>query len=304
MGQQLPLTIETGTAVACNLCGGETADHLFTKFGFDLVRCRGCGLAFVGNPPGEEAVKAFYTAQADYHGELLDPGHPSFDRMRGVARQHVSFLKRSRPDLTSLRVLDVGCSSGLFLDEARAAGAIPFGAELSPDTARFAASHFGLDIHQGDWRTAGYDPASFDVITLFDVIEHLPDPRRELEALLPLLKPGGMLLQSTPDIDGLFPRLSYPLAKSLDYWPHPEPPHHLYQFSAKTLTALTKAAGYHVTRADQTNIHLSYSFGSPQHWRRSPKMLAYAALFAPVAAAAPLLGMGDWLYLAAERRDD
>lgn len=301
MGQEMPLTIETGTAVACKLCGGETADLLFRKFGFDLVRCRGCNLAYVGNPPDEEAVKAFYTAQADYHGELLDPQHPSFERMRGIARQHVGFLKRSRPDLGGLKILDVGCSSGLFLSEVRKEGAKVFGAELSPDTAKFARDHFGLDVHQGDWRGAGYELGAFDVITLFDVIEHLPDPKAELEALLPLLKPGGLLLQSTPDIDGLFPRLSYPLANRLDYWPHPEPPHHLFQFSARTLGELTRAAGYDVTRADQTSIHLSYSFGTPQHWRRSPKMLAYAAVFAPVAAIAPLVGMGDWLYLAAER---
>ena len=301
MGHELPLNVETGTQVACNMCGCEYAEPLITKFGYDLVRCKNCGLAYVGNPPDEAAVKAFYTAQADYHEELLDPAHPSFERMRGVARQHVAMLKRSRPDLSGLKILDVGCSSGLFLDEVRKTGARTFGAELSPDTAAFAKRHFGLDVHQGDWRSAGYGEAAFDVITLFDVIEHLPDPLAELEALLPLLKPGGLLLQSTPDIDGLFPRASYPLAKRLDYWPHPEPPHHLFQFSARTLSAMTERAGYSVTRTDQTRIHLSYSFGTPRHWRRSPKMLAYAALFAPIAAIAPLVGMGDWLYLAAER---
>ena len=301
MGHEAPLQAETGQTIACNLCGGHEAVHLFRKFDFDLVRCSTCGLAYVGNPPDAAAVEAFYSAQADYHNELLDPTHPSFGRMQEIARQHVKMLKRSIPDLTGLKVLDVGCSSGLFLDEVRKEGALAFGAELSPDTASFARKHFGLVVHNGDWRSAGYGPANFDVITLFDVIEHLPDPLAELEALLPLLKPDGIILQSTPDIEGLFPRLSYPLAKPLDYWPHPEPPHHLFQFSEKTLSAMVEKAGFRVTRADQTNIYLSYSFGTPKHWRASPKSLAYAALFAPVAALAPLLGMGDWLYLAAKR---
>ncbi len=108
-------------------------------------------------------------------------------------------------------------------------------------------------------------------------------------------------MQSTPNIDGLFPRLSYRLAHRLDYWPHPEPPHHLYQFSAATLSALTRKAGYEIVRADQTRIQLGYSFGGPASWKASPKLLAYAALFAPSAVIGPWFGLGDWLYLAARR---
>lgn len=305
MGQDIKLDTASPAAAAqaatCNMCGSSGAGHLFRKFGYDLVRCTGCGLAYIANPPDAEAVAAFYTAQADYHDELLDPAHPSFQRMQGVARQHLAMLRRSIPQPEGLKLLDIGCSSGLFLAEARRAGFESFGAELSPDTAGFARSHFGLDVHTGDWRDAGHADGAFDVITLFDVIEHLPDPLAELQAIRRLLKPGGLLLQSTPDIDGLFPRLSYPLARKLDYWPHPEPPHHLYQFSARTLSAMTRWAGYEIARKDQTRISLEYSFGSPRHWRRSPKMLAYAVLFAPAAFIAPWLGMGDWLYLAARQ---
>lgn len=298
MGQEL--RIETvGTAAACNLCGSHEREHLFRKFGYDLVRCRGCELVFVGNPPSAEEVTGFYTAEADYHRELLDPADPAFTRMRGIAQQHIGFLRRSIASPRGLKLLDIGCSSGLFLDEARKEGYDVHGAELSPDTAAFARQHFGLNVHPGDWRDAGYADGSFDVITLFDVIEHLTDPQAELVAIRRLLKPGGLLLQSTPNIDGLFPQLSYLLANRLDYWPHPEPPHHLYQFSVKTLTAMTENAGYQVTRADQTRIHLGYSFGTPANWKISRKLLPYAILFAPSAIVGPWIGKGDWLYLAA-----
>ena len=203
---------------------------------------------------------------------------------------------------SGLRLLDIGCSSGLFLDEARAAGFEVRGAELSADTAAFAREPLRRSTcTPATGATAGIADGSFDVITLFDVIEHLPDPLGELRAIRRLLKPGGLLLQSTPNIDGLFPRLSYALAKRLDYWPHPEPPHHLYQFSDRTLAELTERAGYEVSRIDQTRIQLGYSFGTPASWRASPKLLAYAALFAPVAVIGPWLGMGDWLYLAARK---
>ena len=305
MGQELAIDFASGIAatepVCCNMCGGSEHRHLFRKFGYELLRCRHCDLVFVGNPPGAEEVAAFYSAEAAYHGELLDPADPAFGRITEVARQHLAMLRRGVPRGQGLALLDIGCSSGLFLNEARGAGFTVRGAELSPDTAAFARGHFGLDIHAGDWREAGYADASFDVVTLFDVIEHLPDPLAELRAIRRLLKPGGVLLQSTPNIDGLFPRLSYKTAKLLDYWPHPEPPHHLYQFSDRTLADMTERAGYEVTRVDQTRIAFGYNFGGPGSWKVSPKLLAYALLFAPSALVGPWLGMGDWLYLAARK---
>lgn len=302
MREGFVLTPTAPAAPRCNLCGGEDRRPLFRKAGYDLARCGDCGLVYVANPPEAAAIAALYTATESYHAGLLDPAHDDFRRMRRIARQHLRMLRRSVPAPAGVRLLDVGCSTGLFLNEARQAGFAVHGAELSGATARFARDHFGLDVHAGDWRDAGYADESFDVITLFDVIEHLADPLAELVALRRLLKPGGLLLQSTPDIDGLFPRLSYLAANRLDYWPHPEPPHHLYQFSRRTLAALTEKAGYATVRADQTRIALGYSFGGPASWRSSPKMLAYAMLFAPSAIVGPWIGRGDWLYLASRRR--
>ncbi len=169
--------------VACNLCGSTRCEPLFTKRGYRLVECGNCQLAYIANPPDAEGIKAIYTATSSYHDQLLDTGSAQSSRQRLVARQHMEMLVKFRPRLEGLRVLDIGCSSGIFLDEARAAGMVPFGAELSPETAAFARDHFGLEVHQGDWRDAGYAEASFDVITLFDVIEHLPDPLGELRAI-------------------------------------------------------------------------------------------------------------------------
>ena len=288
--------------VACNLCGSKKREHLFTKKGFRLVRCCECRLAYIANPPDAEGIKSIYTASSNYHDQLLDSGSDEYQRQRRTAHQHMQMLRRFRPDPSGMLLLDIGCSSGIFLGEARSTGMVCMGAELSPDTAAFAQRHFNLPVHQGDWRDAGFADASFDVVTLFDVIEHLPDPLQELKGLHRIVKPGGLLLLSTPDIDGLFPRASYPLANKLDYWPHPEPPHHLFQFSQKTLTAMVEKAGFTVEGGKHTSIDLSYNFGTPESWKQSPKMLAYAALFAPIAVLGQAIGKGDWLYLGATRR--
>lgn len=284
---------------ACYGCGGTRWHHLFTDKGYDLVECDDCGLAYLANPPKPEEVAALYVADDAYHGALADEEDATVAMMRRTARQHLRFLRKNVADPAGMTLLDVGCSTGLFLDEARRAGFVVSGVEISPKSGGVARDRLGLDVHIGDWRTAGYADAQFDVITLLDLIEHLPDPIGELVALRRLLKPGGILLQSTPDIDGLFPRVSHRFAKALGYWPHPEAPYHLFQFSKRTLTELTRRAGYMPLRADQTRIWLDYTFGTPETWRISPKMMAYALAFAPIAYIAPWVGRGDWLYLAA-----
>lgn len=304
MGREIQLRNKSvGSSVSCMLCRESEHKFLFRKADYELVECSNCGLAFIANPPNEEQVAALYTARADYHDELLDPSSRSFARMRRIARQHLRMLRRSVAEPDGVRLLDIGCSSGLFLAEARRQGYDVYGVELSPETAQFARSHFRLPVHTGSYEYAGFEKGSFDVITLFDVIEHMVDPFMELKRVREYLKPGGLLLQSTPNIDGLFPRLSYPLAGLLDYWPHPEPPHHLFQFSARTIRLMTEMGGYEVRRIDHARIGLGYSFGGPADLRRSPKMLAYAALFAPVAVLGPWVRRGDWLYIAACRPD-
>ena len=291
----------TGERPNCNLCGGSGQRRLFTKFAYELVECRDCGLTYVANPPDIEALQRTYSVEADYHRALLDPSSAATRRQTAIARRHAAILRQTIRDGRNLRLLDIGCSSGFFLNEAREAGFAVEGVELSPDTADFARSHFGLTVHTGTLDSGPFAPKSFDVVTLFDVIEHVPDPLRELAGIRQLLKPGGVILQATPNIDGLFPRLSLKLANRLDYWPHPEPPHHLFQFSTRTLGEMLEKAGFEPLRTWQTRIDLAYSFGTPGSWKASPKLLAYAALFAPTALIGPWIGKGDNLYIAAKK---
>lgn len=281
----------------CNLCGGQEHTHVFTKFNYDLVKCSGCGLAYIGNPPSREEIGNFYADEADHQDDLLDANSAMFSRQTRVAATHLSVLKKSA---AHGRLLDVGCSAGHFLGLARSAGFVSNGVEYSPNSAQFAAEHFGFDVHTGDIHSLG-GVEQFDVITMFDVIEHVPDPAADMAAIYARLKPGGLFLVSTPNIDGLFPQASLPIAKLIDHWPHIEPPHHLYQFSVKTLSAMLQKAGFVVEGDHHINIDLAYSFGNFERLRGSPKMLSYALVFAPLAKLGPLIKRGDWFYMAARK---
>jgi len=282
----------------CNHCQSTVFTPLFTLKGYDLVHCGDCGLAYVSNPPSAEELKRIYSAESNYHVQLHDPASETWRSFEALAQKHMAFV---RQQTGSGPVLDVGCSTGHFLAAARAQGFEVEGAEFSADSARVAREHFGLTVTEGSVHQVSAAPGSFDLVTMFDVIEHVPDPAADIAAVWQLLKPGGWFVLSTPNIDGLFPRLSLPLAKALGHWPHPEPPHHLYQFSVRTLAAMLEKGGFVPGAVSHTRIPLSYTFGSPAVLARSPKRAAYAALFAPLALAGPWIGQGDWFYIAARK---
>ncbi|WP_298189215.1 class I SAM-dependent methyltransferase [Novosphingobium sp.] len=284
--------------MSCNHCGTTGAAHLFRAKGYDLVRCTGCGLAFIANPPTLEELKVLYSASASYHAALCDPSSETFATQDRIAVRHLSETRRGA---NGGRLLDVGCSIGQFAARARDAGFAATGLEINAASAAFARDHYGLEVAEGTIHDAPQAPGSLDVLTMFDVIEHVPDPLGDLRKAWDLLAPGGTIVLSTPNIDGLFPKASLPLAKTLDYWPHPEPPYHLYQFSAKTLGALLAKAGFAVTATRHFAIDLAYTFGQMETLLKMPKRLAYAGLFAPLAAVGPWLGQGDWIYVTAHK---
>ncbi|MDF8333982.1 class I SAM-dependent methyltransferase [Novosphingobium cyanobacteriorum] len=286
------------TLVSCNCCASTGADHLFRAKGYDLVRCTGCGLAYIANPPTMEELKVLYSAGASYHAALCDPSSETFATQDRIAVRHLAETRRS---VKSGRLLDVGCSIGQFAARAKATGFAATGLEMNEASAAFARSHFGIEVAEGTIHDAPQEAGTLDVLTMFDVIEHVPDPLGDLRKAWDLLAPGGHIVLSTPNIDGLFPRASLPLAKKLDYWPHPEPPYHLYQFSAKTLETMLEKAGFAVTSTRHFAIDLAYTFGQMQTLLKMPKRLAYAGLFAPLAAMGPWLGQGDWIYMTARK---
>lgn len=282
----------------CNLCGDSASHAVFSAKGYDLVECAGCGLAYIANPPDDAELARIYSGDAGYHTALMKPGSKAWATSLHTAQAHMAFMRRVPG---KGRLLDVGCSTGQFLNLARDAGHSVSGIEFSDDSRVFAASHFGLSVESGCIQDSDHEPGSLDVVTMFDVIEHVRDPLSDMAEVMRLLRPGGWFVLSTPNIDGLFPRLSRKLATTLDYWPHPEPPFHLYQFSVVTLSEMLVKAGFEPGPVAHLRIPLDYTFGSLTTLLRSPKRAAYAAFFAPTALLGPWIGQGDWFYLAARK---
>ncbi|MFQ5512798.1 MAG: class I SAM-dependent methyltransferase [Myxococcota bacterium] len=280
---------EIPVARICALCEATDSTLVHVKRGYELRRCGSCGLVYVANPPASREIASLYSFEAGYHGELRDESGEFQEALR-VARHDFELLRvRREPG----RLLDVGCSVGFFLRVAREAGWEVCGLEVSADTSRIARERYGLDVRTGKLEDDGWDPESFDVVTLWDVIEHLPDPKAALAAVHRILKPKGLLVFETPNIDGAFPRLSRRLARPLGQWRHPEPPAHLFQFGTATARRLLETTGFELLETRHERIPIRYSFGRLRRWFRSPRRLVHALLFVPVALVGPLLASGD-----------
>jgi len=148
------------------------------------------------------------------------------------------------------RLLDFGCGFGLFLDAARAAGWDVAGLDPLPGHGAYARGALGLDVVSDTLRDETFPVRSFDVVTAFQVFEHLPDPRTELTQLRRLLRPGGIVAIEVPNIATPLVRLMGPRHRHFV-------PDHLWFFSPTTLRRFVEAAGFEVLEVARPTRWLS-----------------------------------------------
>lgn len=232
----------------CIVCGQRPPFlPVFARDGFTLVRCPSCRLVFLDPQPGADVLeRAYYHDEAFSQALLGDLRAITLDR----AREKLGHLGAAGLAPRGLRILDVGASSGAWLEVARDAGAdTVVGVELGASTAA-AARERGLDVRTGTLADVLPDLAGeprFDLVTFWDVLEHLPDPRHELRLARTLLRPGGHVAATFPNVEGLYPRLTHRLfARRTGVWEYPELPVHFYDFAPATARRLLTGTGYDV----------------------------------------------------------
>lgn len=215
---------------------------VFARDGHRLVRCPTCDLVFQDPQPDEEVLAASYYHDPAFTRALSGPLRDvTFER----ARAKLALLRRALRVRRGQRVLDVGCSSGAWLAVAGDEGMRATGVEIGATTAEHARRR-GLDVRTGTLEEAlpELEAERFDLVTFWDVLEHVRDPRRELELAARLLAPGGAVAATFPNVEGWYPRLTYRLlARRTGVWEYPELPVHLYDFAPSTARRLLERTG-------------------------------------------------------------
>jgi 2-polyprenyl-3-methyl-5-hydroxy-6-metoxy-1,4-benzoquinol methylase len=144
----------------------------------------------------------------------------------------------------------VGCATGEFLAAARDAGWETYGVETSAQAADMAASRSGSQVHTGTLDTAPFEAGWFDVVTLWDVIEHVQSPSAYVKQIARLLRPGGMFALTTPNAGGLTFRLI-----GRDWWVV-GPNDHIYYFTPDTLKRLLTGSGFALRTMQSLDVQL------------------------------------------------
>jgi 2-polyprenyl-3-methyl-5-hydroxy-6-metoxy-1,4-benzoquinol methylase len=201
---------------------------------YPLVRCEKCGLVFQQHLRSKADLDA---AQAAAYAQPTRRFQGPFEwlvRMFRMAR--VRRCERLVP--AASRVLDVGCGRGLFLQLMAKRGHEVRGTELSEATATNAYPDVPVDI--GEFRPGRYAPASFELISIWHVLEHDQDPAAALAASHEALAPGGALLLAVPNYASFQARLGG------EDWFHLDLPRHVFQFTPQTLTRLLRDSGFEV----------------------------------------------------------
>jgi SAM-dependent methyltransferase len=196
---------------------------------YTLVRCPGCSLVWLPQPPKPEEMHLHYTEA--YHKLISGAGGPNPARRW---RDRKTTLGKHRQSGT---LLDLGCSSGSFLECMRSESWKLYGVEMSAEEARTAEARTGAQVFVGDVPDAPFAPESFDVITCFDVLEHMYEPRRVVAKVKDWLKPGGIFYVQVPNIDSAEGRVFG------SYWHGLELPRHLFLYSPVSLKFLADSAG-------------------------------------------------------------
>ncbi len=157
-----------------------------------------------------------------------------------------------------MKILDVGCGMEVFLKVVMDQGAIPYGLDLSEDAVAYTQKHVSIDtLTVGDFESSALPDAPFDIITGWNVLEHVRHPKAWLQKAHALLKPGGLILIKVPNVafSGLIAR-HVPLLKKLGLpttsYLATRPPLHLYGFSTSTLKKILQASGFEVRSVERS----------------------------------------------------
>lgn len=240
----------TSVPQACLLCGNDAPEFVFVgnssrshaTYGVVdpvkvWVRCRVCGLVYANPRPSDAALKDYYREFYLDGGEgkrLLD-GAWTFISLNYERVELIEDLRGGRTGA----ILDVGSSLGLFLAVARDRGWHSTGLEISPPAADYARRTFGIPVIEASFEDHAFpETTRFDVVTLWEVIEHLTDPLAALKKAYRVLHDDGLIVLGTPNVEH-----PYHLVRGYND-PMWDVPVHLTYFSKESLTKFLHLAGF------------------------------------------------------------
>jgi SAM-dependent methyltransferase len=228
--------------INCNICGKNNSVFfrnircLSPKLGnFTLVRCLTCKLIYVNPRPDREELAGFYPF---WPAQKIEKNYSQSPSIWKIQNRKFRLIKKYL--VNPGRLLDVGTGSGEFLKLMRDKGWDVSGVEYAKATSAYAREISGLNVLTKDLLDTHFNSDYFDLITLWDSLEHLYLPKETLVEIYRILKPDGLLVIAIPNIDNLAANVFK------NSW-YTNVPRHLYQFSPRTIRVLLEQQNFKVT---------------------------------------------------------
>ena len=224
--------LEKSDVTTCHFCQSRKFKKLWDKDGFTYLKCLNCQIIFVTPLLKKESID-----------EIHSIGHPHKKKQDILKYNYKNYKKALFKKMNTYhkigRLLDIGCGKGYFIASARENGWESIGIDLSPFDIKFATEELNQKAISGELFSANFPDNYFDVITLFDTIEHLRDPALYLKEIFRILRPGGLLYLETPNFNS-FPRRLWNRRWSVFF------PWHFYYFTPKTLKNILSQFGFKI----------------------------------------------------------
>jgi SAM-dependent methyltransferase len=238
--EALALHADSFVAVPCPACAGTEADRAFVKMGFTYVQCRHCETLYVNPRPRFDQLTELYADSPSTRYWVEEFFAPMAEARRvKIFRPRATFITERFPQLSRGRVADVGAGFGLFLEElgARWPHAELVAIEPSSDMAGILRAK-GLVVIERMLEDLRAGDGEFDLLTAFELFEHLHEPVGFLRALRSLLRPGGFVFLTTLNGQGFDIQVQWERSKAVS------PPHHLNFINPRSMTRLLDRAGF------------------------------------------------------------
>jgi SAM-dependent methyltransferase len=257
-------TVAAGVRHRCEICGATGRRRLWSKRGYEFYRCETCGHVFTGVGLTAAELSRVYDQSFFLHGPYSDyvKDRPIYRRN---FRRFLSHILRRKPEGT---LLEIGCAYGFFLEMAGAHWKCT-GIDISEHAVGFARETLGVDARCGDFLDAPFPAGSFDVVVLWDTIEHVQFPSRYMANIAEVLNPGGIVALTTGDAGSVVAR-----ARGVR-WRLVDPPYHLHYFTRRTLGTLLASHGLSIMEIEAVGywrsldvvFHRVFVVDKPRSWR-------------------------------------
>lgn len=242
----------------CNLCNSNSTKKVMVINGFNIVKCKNCGLTYVNPRLNTKKLHGIYNKEYFENPAFKDGNLTLYGYDHYLAdREDIRETFRTRLEIINKlckrgKLLDIGCAYGFFLELAREHGWNARGLEISDAAYRYAKGTLKLNVTNTTLESAKIKSNSFDVATLFDVIEHLPDPKSTIKEIRRILKSKGLIAITTPDIGSLSARV---LGRNWEEVKRVR--EHIYFFSRETLKKLLESLNFNVLRVESAGRYFS-----------------------------------------------